>query len=366
MTLHLYFARKFATIFGSIFAVFFVLMALIDMVEQMRRFSASDIGFGAALELSLLATPQVIYRIIPLLVVLATVALFLGLARSSEMVVTRASGRSALRALIAPMLTAVLIGVLGVLVLNPIVAATQARYEVRAESYRVAGAISSVLSVSEDGLWMRQGSDAGQTVIRATRANLDGTVFYGVTFLDFDTEGRPVRRIEAADATLGTGEWVLQDAKIWPLTVLNPEAAARREALVRVPSSLTREQIRDSFGTPSAIPIWDLPAFIEDLDRAGFSARLHRVWLQMELATPLFLAGMVLIGAGFTLRHTRFGRTGQMVLLALGLGLAAYFIRSFAQILGETGQIPVWLAAWAPPVAAVMLSLGLLLHLEDG
>ncbi len=52
--------------------------------------------------------------------------------------------------------------------------------------------------------------------------------------------------------------------------------------------------------------------------------------------------------------------------MALGLGFTLYFIRNFAQILGENGQIPVLLAAWGPPVAAVLLPLGLLLHLEDG
>ena len=34
----------------------------------------------------------------------------------------------------------------------------------------------------------------------------------------------------------------------------------------------------------------------------------------MELSAPLMLAAMVLIGAGFTMRHTRFGKTGIMVL----------------------------------------------------
>ncbi|MGB3280062.1 MAG: LPS export ABC transporter permease LptG, partial [Pseudorhodobacter sp.] len=45
---------------------------------------------------------------------------------------------------------------------------------------------------------------------------------------------------------------------------------------------------------------------------------------------------------------------------------AIFFLRNFAQILGENGQIPVYLAALSPPVAAVLLALGLLLHLEDG
>ncbi len=86
----------------------------------------------------------------------------------------------------------------------------------------------------------------------------------------------------------------------------------------------------------------------------------------MELATPLFLVGMVMIGAGFTMRHARFGRTGVMVLLALLMGFGGYFVRNLAQIFGEDGQIPVMLAAWAPPLAVVLMSLGLLLHLEDG
>ena len=75
---------------------------------------------------------------------------------------------------------------------------------------------------------------------------------------------------------------------------------------------------------------------------------------------------MVLVAAGFTMRHTRFGRTGLMVLLSIGLGFAIYFLRNFAQILGNSGQLPVGLAAWTVPVAAVILSMGILLNLEDG
>ncbi len=135
---------------------------------------------------------------------------------------------------------------------------------------------------------------------------------------------------------------------------------------MRLPSELTADQIRDSFGTPSTVPIWDLPAFIAGLERAGFSARKHNVWFQMELALPLLLVAMVLVGAGFTMRHARSGRTGIMVLFAVVSGFAIFLLRNFAQVLGENGQIPVVLAAWSPPVAALLLSLTLLLHLEEG
>jgi lipopolysaccharide export system permease protein len=34
--------------------------------------------------------------------------------------------------------------------------------------------------------------------------------------------------------------------------------------------------------------------------------------------------------------------------------------------MGETGEIPVLLAAWVPPFVGIALALGLLLHLEEG
>ena len=365
MILHFYIARRFLTSFMLVLGVFIGLYFLIDMVEQVRQFEAGSVGFVQIVQLTLLNMPAGLYTILPLIVILATLTLFLSLARSSEMVITRASGRSAIRSLLAPVTVALLIGAVAVAVFNPIVASTQKQYEILAG--RLSGDDASVLSVSQEGLWLRQGGPEGQTVIHADRANLEGTVLFGVTFLGFDRDGLPRQRIEAASAALTPGSWNVTEAKVWDLVDSdNPERDAEAHETMTIRSDLTSEQIQDSFGTPASVPIWELPGYISQLERAGFSARSHRVWLQMELALPVMLAAMVLVAAGFTMRHTRFGRTGLMVLLSIGLGFAIYFLRNFAQILGNSGQLPVGLAAWTVPVAAVILSMGILLNLEDG
>lgn len=365
MTLSLYIARRFAAVLMTVFAGFFVLLYLIDMIEEIRRFAGADIGLAEAAELAALNTPQTVYRILPMIIILASIALFLGLARSSELVVIRAAGRSALRMLVAPLVTTIVIGAIAVAALNPIVAGTAKRYETLANRYKLGE--GNVLSISREGLWLRQGGPEGQTVIRASRSNTDGTLLYEASFIAFADGGGPVARIDAAEARLTEGAWELSDAKEWRFDRGgNPERDAQRHATYRLPSELTPDQIRDSFGAPATIAIWDLPGFIAGLEKAGFSARRHSVWLQMELAMPLLLAAMMLVGAGFTMRHARSGRTGIMVLLAIVSGFAIFLLRNFAQVLGENGQIPVALAAWSPPVAAVLLSLTLLLHLEDG
>ena len=365
MTLHLYFARRFAMSFLYITAILFILIALTGLLEEARRDYVDSVTFRDLLRLTLLNAPQTINVILPLNMVLATVVLFLSMARSSEMVITRAAGRPALKTLISPIVVAFLIGLMAVGMFNPIVAATSKEYEQTSQNFRSGGA--STLSISEEGLWLRQGTAEGQTVIRAWRSNTDGSVLYDVTFITYIPDEGPVRRIEAETATLGAGGWELRGAKSWPLQAgVNSEGNAQTFETLKVPSSLTPDRIRDSFGKAGAISIYDLPAFIQQLEFSGFSPRHHQVWLQSELARPLFLIAMVLVASAFTMRHTRSGGTGVAVLSAVLLGFGLYFIRSFAQILGENGQIPVLLAAWAPPVAAILLALGLLLHREDG
>lgn len=364
MTLSLYLARRFLGTFGLVLAVFVALLYLVELAEQMSRLAGTPSGLRGAMELAGLSLPAALYRILPLITILAAIALFVSLARSSELVVIRAAGRSGLGALVAPTVTALLLGLLAVAALNPIVAATSKLLSVR--DAVLTGQERSALSVSAEGLWLRQGGAEGPVVIHAARANGDATELFDTTFLGFDATGRPAFRIRAERATLADGAWRIETARRWPLDADNPEREAEDLDRLNLPSDLTADRIRDGFGRPSDLSIWDAGDFVAALDAAGLSSRKQRVWVQTELALPLLLAGMVLVGAGFTMRHVRFRRTGPAVLFAMAGGFAIYFLRNFAQVLGENGQIPAVLAAWGPPLAAVLLALTLLLHLEDG
>ncbi|MCH2165000.1 MAG: LPS export ABC transporter permease LptG [Marinovum sp.] len=363
MILHRYFARRFLIVFSGLFILFLFFVALVDLIEQVRIFEG--IAFRQVVFMTLLNTPQSLYQMLPLVVILSTIGLYLGLARSSELVVARAAGRSGLLALVAPVLCAGMLGGISVTMFNPIVAATNERYDQQREFYESDG--TATLSIGKNGLWLRQGSELGQTVIHANRSAPDASILYDVTFVALGPAGAPQRRIIAEQAQLTDDGWLLQNAKAWPLIAeLNSEVNSKEHARLIVPSTLTQERIVDSFGKVSSIPIWELPEFIQQLEAAGFSARRHAVWLHMELARPLFLMAMVLVGAAFTMRPVRSGKTGLAVLSAVLLGFTLYYLRNFAQVMGEVGQIPVLLAAWAPPVSSVLLAMGVLLHMEDG
>jgi lipopolysaccharide export system permease protein len=364
MTLVRYILRRFLLAVLNVQLVIAVVVLLFAGVENLRRFGDSGAGLLDIGVITLLQAPEVLYQVFPLVVMLASLVTFLGLARSSELVVLRAAGVSALRMIAIPVTGGLVLGALVVGIGNPIVTAMTRQSE-RAED-QFGSSSRSLLSVGGGGVWLRQGDADGQTVIRAERATPDGTALNGVMLHRFDEAGTLYARIDAAAARLTTGAWVLSDAVRWELEPGGGYARTAIGAQLRLPSALTSNQILDSFAPPELIPFWQLDRFIDQLEDAGFSALRHRLHYQTELAKPVLLMAMVLIGAAFSLRPSRFGQTGVMILLAILAGFSLYFLRDFALSLGASGEIPLRIAAWTPPVAAILMALGLLLHLEDG
>lgn len=366
MTLGLYILRCFIRATIQVQVVLTMVIALILAVENLRM--ASQFGHPAteALYLTVLQLPEFLSEIFPLVLLLSALLTVLRLNRSSELVIFRAAGISALRVLFVPVLAAFALGVAAFALINPVVATSR----VAADSYRdyVRNKQQNVFSIIEGGVWLRQGTGEGQSVIQAGRLSPDGRLLFDVRIHDFDAEGRMTTRREAATALLGNGEWILGNVRSWAIDAAStrPLAPPVDEAEVRMPTDLTSEQILERIASPEIIPFWALPATIRQLEAAGFSAQRHRLFFQSELARPLFFAAMVLIGAGFSLRHMRFGNAGVMMLFAVLAGFLLYFFKDISESLGNAGTIPVTLAAWAPAAIGVMLAMGFLLHVEDG
>ncbi len=363
MILARYLTRRLGVSFAMVAGVFLSMLLLLDMVEQMRRLAAQSPGFAQILRLSLLNLPEGFYEIAPLMLMLAAMWVGLGWSRSSEFVVIRATGRSLPQLMIWPAIAVMVASAGFVAVMNPMVAGASQEYSRLSAQLR--GRTTGTAALVEDGLWLRQADALGQTVITARSAEATGTILHDVTFLVFDDSNGLSQRLRATRADLRPGQWQLSGVTLWDLSQRNPEQSAAHRDRMALPTDLTPEQIRDSFAQVRTIPLAQLPGFIAALERAGFAALEHRMRLQMELALPVLLTGMVLLALALSIHHMRAGGAGRRALVTILAGFSLFFLRNFAQVLGESGQIPVLLAAWGLPVATMLLAIGLMLNTEE-
>jgi len=372
-TLGLYIALKFLGIFLWAFLAVLALVMIVDLVELMRANSEGATDFVSLVGMALLHAPSVTVTAAPFVVLLSAMLCYALLARSSELVAARAAGVSAWRLITPTLIAASLLGAVTFGVYNPLAAVFAKRFDALEE--KAFGRTTSRLSVTGDGIWLRQGDATGQTVIRAKRASETVDRLWQVVVFRFDADDRFSQRMDARTAVLEPGQWRLNDVRSWrlggeaaadPVTGAASENQAVRYDSLTLPTDLTLERIVESFAPPETVSFWDLPGFIATLEGSGFSSLRHRLHWHGLLAMPAVFAAMVLVGAAFSMRHRRFGGLGGMALGAVLSGFAFFFLSDISSALGASGAVPVVLAAWGPPMAAMLFALGLLLQLEDG
>ena len=361
LTLARYFARRFLGATAAVFGGVFVLMVLIDYIELTRR--ASDIPNISPLVLaqtSLFRMPQIVERMLPFAVLVGAMSCYLNLSRRLELVVARAAGISAWQFVAPAVVVALLLGIAITTAYNPLSTALRERSK-RIES-ELFGERPSGLVQSVGSFWVRQRSaDGRQSIINATSSREQGARLDGVTIFTFDPDGHFQERIEARSAALEPGHWRLEAVRIYA-----SGAPPRDVDSYLLSTTLTSEQVQESFATPETVSFWQLPLYISKAERAGLGAAGYRLQYQLLLAQPFLLVGMVLLAASVSLRFFRFGGVPKMVLSGVGAGFLLYILSKVTADLSKAELMHPGAAAWVPVLFGVVTGFVVLLYQEDG
>ncbi|MGH6727407.1 MAG: LPS export ABC transporter permease LptG [Pseudolabrys sp.] len=357
-TLARYFGLRFLATTLLVFAGIFMLVTLLDYIELMRR--SSDIPHVSALlvaKTSFYRVPQVTERIMPFCVLIAAMFCYLNLSRRLELVVARSAGVSAWQFIAPAVIVAFLLGILATTVYNPLAAILQERSK-RFEA-ELFGHNPSAMSGSN--FWTSQRSSDGLAIINAKTSRDQGINLNGVTVFTFDNDGHFKQRIEARAAMLEPGVWRLEDARVNQLGVLPVDYPVDQ-----LKTSLTPEQVRESFATPETVPFWELPLYIKIAEHAGLVAAGYRLQFQKLLARPFLMVAMVLLAAAVSLRFFRFGGVQKMVLSGVSAGFLLYVLSKVTEDLSKADLMHPVAAAWLPVLAGGLTGFIALLYQEDG
>src|SRR5262249_36966830 len=129
---------------------------------------------------------------------------------------------------------------------------------------------------------------------------------------------------------------------------------------------LTRERVGEALGSESAVSLWQLPALIEVAEKAGLSAARYKMQHALLLARPLLLVAMVILAATVSLKSFRSGGIQPMVLAGMVGGIGFFLLTEVARQIGLAGVVSTTAATWVPIGLALLVSLTVLLHQEDG
>ena len=354
--------RTLAGVAGAL-AILAAVIVLVQFVDLSRSLGIrNDINAWQIFQLTALRTPSLVQVLLPFVFLFGGIAAYVGLNRKSELVAMRAAGVSAWRFILPSALAAFVLGLGAVMLLNPVAASLNAEFE--SEKARL---LDKIAGDAPRDIWLRQGDERTQIVIHAkSRAKLAGEVRLrdvSLFLYQKSPNGTPEfkRRLEAEEATLRPGFWLLHNVR----EAIAGEASVRSESLT-IRSTLDVEAAMERFESPEAIAFWKLPDAIRLTEQAGFSAFGYRLRFEQLLATPMLFAAMLILAAAFSLRLARLGGLAGLAGAGVALGFVMFFFNQISGALAKADIIPLFAAAWAPAVVALLSGVTLLCYTEDG
>jgi lipopolysaccharide export system permease protein len=341
-------------------AAFLSLFYFIDLVDELENVGRDGYTIARAIGHSLLLLPGHVYELSPIAVLIGTIYAMARLAQSSEFTILRTGGLGPGRALW-------LLAALGIIfaLLTFAIGDYVAPYTER-QAIAVQASARGGLALGSSGAWLRdhRASPEGERSISVNVARaLSAGEMLGVRIFEFDAHGRMRTRIEASSAAVGEdGQWLLHEVQRieWP----TPEAAAAGTPLavdllpeLRWSSTLKASVVAAALlpaQTMSTADLWRYRGHLAEQDQA---LQTYEIQFWKKAFYPLACIVMMALALPFAYLHARAGGVSYKVFGGIMLGISFVLLNNASGHLGLLRAWTPWLAAAAPGLLYLLMSM---------
>ena len=337
-----------------ILTLFISLFDLIDLNNKTRL--KENISIDSLFLLTIQNFPLRADELLFYSILFGSVFYYLELRKSQEFLILRINGVSLWRAFFIISIVPLIFGLFSIFILNPIVSFSQKIYNINYETIFGKGNYS--ISISNQGLWLRDRSSLGEIIINGTFLDTERARIQKPVFFLINSDTQYTKRINA--------DWAYLDNYVWRLE--NPMVNGEKfnsSTTLNIKSVLNKNDLKYTSNTPYSLSFFEITKFIKVLDSTGLPSLGYKVYFHKIFSQPLSFIGIVaLSGAIIFMNFSRLVPVKAVSYTIIGSFLY-YFIQRLFIALGTSEQMPIILATWLPSVILLGLGLFLISFIEE-
>lgn len=351
-----YLVREYLTFIAAGVAVAATLVVVVELMQRFDRFLRSRPPLLYIVEHFAYRVPAIVHEGLPVIMLLATIFLYLTLTRHHELTALKAAGVSLYR-VSAPVLALGLAVAIGSGMFQELVLPWLNERSEEVDRVKIRGQLPRHLQ-SRQRLWLRSAETRFYRVELLVPGSHD---LYGVTVLQLDRDFRLASRLDAGHAHWTEAGWELRDGAFRELG-RNGQVQTLPFARTAVLLPERLEDFTEIQKPVTAMSYRELREYVVRLEAAGFQVRKYLVELHSKLSFPLVNVVMVLVAIPFALQAPRGG--GRLFGIALAIVImASYLVVHYVAVaFGRADLLPPALAAWTANV--IFLGVGAALFLR--
>ena len=347
---------------GFVLLAFLALFLFFDLVDDLNdigreAFDNPDLRYGLHHLLIYigLQTPNRIYELLPMAVLIGTVWVLARMANTSEFTILRTSGLGPWRAL------RMLLGLGAVFVAATFAVGDYLAPWTGQQAQLLKARFEGRISQGATGVWLKERQGDRNFSINVGAMNADRKL-EKIQIFEFTNDGAMVSTIRAQQGSIENGGWVLQQVQrrefqdsqlksnTSPLMIKNFKQLAWT-------TDITTEMVAVALLRPERMRTVDLFGYIQHLNNNEQSAQRYEIEFWRKVFYPLSCLVMVVLALPFAYLHARSGGVAGYVFIGVMIGISFFLLNNMFGFIGNLRQWTPWFAAGLPSLLYSVLSL---------
>jgi lipopolysaccharide export system permease protein len=343
---------------GFVCLVFLGLFFFFDLIDELQWIGKGRGGgyqVTHALTYVSLMVPSHVYEILPIAVLIGTIAVMARFAQSSEFTILRTSGLGPVQAL----RTLLGLGV-GFVVLTFVVGDYLSPLADRQGQLLKARHLQQI-TVGQTGAWLREKQAESLRSVNIQSLSPEGDM-KGIRIFEFDRQGVLLSFTQAEHGSFADDEdaWLLSDVSRDEFRLVNGQRTELRrvhqDQLVWA-SGITQDMVSVALLKPSRMGTIDLFQYIRHLQENAQTAQRYEIEFWKKVFYPISCLVMVVLALPFAYLHFRSGNIASYVFVGVLIGISFFLLNNVFGYIGNLSQWAPWLAAAAPGLIYSVVSL---------
>ena len=344
-----YIVKEYLLILLNITMVFYSLIFILNIFEELSFFKNIDTNFLFPIFLTFLNVPSILYDIFPFIFLISTQFYFIKIFEKNELIIFKNFGLSNIKILKILILSALIFGMFIIFVFYNFSSKAKKTYLNLKNEYTLDNRYLAV--ITENGLWIKDEIDENINIISAKKIEKNNLINVEIT--QFNKDFVLKRSIYSSIIDITSNKWIVKYPKI---SQENETTNLKNDLFFK--SNFNAEKINNLFSNLSSLSFLKLIEIKKNYRILGYSTVEINTHIQKIFAYPFYLTIMTLF-SGIIMLNIKHNKPKIFnLVLGIVLSVVIYYINYFSNVVGQNLDIPLMISVWAP-IIIITLSCGI-------
>ena len=341
--------------FCKVFFIFFMIIFIVNMLDQSNFFKNIDVYFLFPIFLSLLNAPSIIFEILPFIFLISTQFFFIKLIDNNELEIFKYSGLNNINIIKIISFFSFLLGILLIVFFYNISSLMKGSYLDHKNKFTNDNKYLAV--ITENGLWIKDTNNKNVNIINANK--VDNQFLIKVLIVQFDEEFELIRTIESEKIDIPSYNWKILNPKITEKNV------TKSYKEINLQSNFDLKKINSLYSNLSSLTIYDLIKLRKSYKSLNYSLIDIDIHLNKLISYPIYLTLMTVL-ASIIMFNIGYKKNSLFkIIFGIFLSVIIYYINYFFNVLGSSEKIPLLLSIWFPLIILSIINFTFIMHVNE-